>query len=233
MFRKDIFFKTLTSVLMVLLIGLYLLWNTVPNRLSKTLSRDLQTTVFIGDATFSLNKIGLNKISINSPKNSRLPQAFSCENLSVNTWVTEYLKKDIVIDEITLDQVYLGLEFDSPSSTNGNWTKLMNNLNQSGASNSSKSNKTVLIKKLVITNIQCQVVYANKKDKAINLKPIDRIEFTNISSNQGFPVEQLSSSVLGKMLKEVFIRQNLEDMLKNLIPNQKDLNNLINPFKLF
>jgi len=233
MFRKDVFFKTLTSVLMVLLIGLYLLWNTVPNRLSKILSQGLQTTVFIGDATFSLNKIGLNKISINSPKNSRLPQAFSCENLSVNTWVTEYLKKDIVIDEITLDQVYLGLEFDSPSSTNGNWTKLMNNLNQSGASNSSKSNKTVLIKKLVITNIQCQVVYANKKDKAINLKPIDRIEFTNISSNQGFPVEQLSSSVLGKMLKEVFIRQNLEDMLKNLIPNQKDLNNLINPFKLF
>lgn len=233
MFSRGILLKTLVPLFILLLMGFYLFWNTVPNKLSRELSKDLQTSVFVGDATFSLKKIGLKKIVINSPKKSRLPQAFSCDQLNIRAWVTNYLKKDIEIDLIELDDVYLGLEFDSPSSANGNWTRLMENLQKATQESSSKSKKTVLIKKLIIRNIKCQVVYLNKKDGVINLKTIDQLEFDNISSDEGFPLEQLSNSVLGKMLKEVFVKQNLKDMIDKWVQPQQQLDKLIKPFKLF
>ena len=233
MSARGLLLKTLIPLFLLLLMGFYLLWNTVPNRLSQAMSKDLQTTVFVGDATFSLNKIGLKKIAINSPTKSRLPQAFSCDRLSVQAWVSNYLKNNIVIDLIELDDVYLGLEFDSPSSATGNWTRLMENLQKATQESSAKSTKTVLIKKLIIRNIKTQVVYLNKKDGVINLKPIEVLEFDNISSDEGFPLEQLSNSVLGKMLKEVFVKQNLKDMLNKWVQPQKQIDKLIKPFKLF
>ena len=109
----------------------------------------------------------------------------------------------------------------------------MSNLAQASYNNKSSSSKTVLIKKLVIRNISCQVVYNDRKDKVINLKPIAILEFENISSDGGFPVEQLSNSVLGKMLKEVFVRENLNDMLNKLIQPQQQIDKFLKPFKWF
>ncbi len=232
MSKKQILLKILIPILMLLIMSFYLFWNRVPQSLSKRLSNTFQTQVFIGDAQFRLDQISLYKIGIDSPQDSKLPQAFTCQDLKIHTFVTHYLKDEIVIDLIELDRVYLGLEFDSPSSTNGNWTKLMSNLEASSKAETDNQGKTITIKKLVIRNIQCQVLYANKHDGVINLKPIDQLEFTNISSTEGFPIEQLSKSVLGQMLKQVFVQQNLQDMLKNLIQPQKQLNKVL-PFKLF
>ncbi len=235
MTKKGIIISAIVPLFLIIFLILHLMWNQVPRRLSQTLSNALQTSVIIGNATISPAKIGLQKIIINSPRKSQLSKAFSCETLNVNAPIIEYVKDDIVIDLIELDDVYLGLEFDSPQSTSGNWTRLMDNLAKSSEnSDSTKSNKTILIKKLRITNINCQVVYLNKNDRPINLKPIKVLEFDNISSTSGFPVEQLSNSVLGKMLKQVFIEQNLTDMLNKWINPQDQLQGVFKPpFKLF
>lgn len=233
--KKGLFVSAIIPIFLIIMVVLYLMWNQVPRRLSQTLSNALRTSVIIGDATISPSSLGLQKIIISSPRQSLLPQAFRCETLSVNAPLLGYLKDNIVIDSIELDNVYLGLEFDSPQSTSGNWTRLMDNLSKSTAQNSNdKSNKTILIKKLRITNTRCQVVYANKKDGPINLKPIPVMEFDNISSTSGFPVEQLSNSVLGQMLKEVFIRENLADMLNKWINPQEQIPDILKKqFKLF
>lgn len=235
MTKKGIIVSSIVPLFLIIFLVLHLMWNQVPRKLSQTLSNALQTSVLIGDATIAPAKIGLKKIIINSPRKSQLSRAFSCETLDVNAPIFEYVKDDIVIDLIALDDVYLGLEFDSPQSTSGNWTRLMDNLSRSSQqSDSTKSNKKILIKKLRITNINCQVVYLNKNDRPINLKPISVLEFDNISSDSGFPVEQLSNSVLGKMLKQVFIQQNLADMLNKWMNPQDQLPGMIKPpFKLF
>lgn len=230
--KVNLLLKIILPLFLIAFMGFYLFWQTVPSRMTKILTNSFQTPVFIGDASFGLYDLAFRKIIISSPKGSSLPQAFSCSKLSIDAWITNYLKKDIVIDLIELDNVYLGLEFDSASGTTGNWTRLMNNLSQN-SSQRSASNKTVLIKKLIIRNISTQVFYASSSKKPINLKPIDKLEFDNISSTDGFPVEQLSSSVLGKMLKQVFVQQNLQDMLNKWIQPQQQIPSYMNPFKLF
>lgn len=235
MSKKQIIISSIVPFCLILFLTFYLMWNQVPRKLAQILSNALQTSVLIGDATISPSKIGLHKIIINSPRKSQLSKAFSCQTLNVNAPVLEYVKEDIVIDLIELDDVYLGLEFDSPQSTSGNWTRLMDNLSKSSEkTDNSKTNKNILIKKLRITNINCQVVYLNKNDRPINLKPIAVLEFDNISTSSGFPVEQLSNSVLGKMLKQVFIQQNLADMLNKWVNPKEQIPNILKqPFKLF
>lgn len=230
---KSLVLKIFIPIMLTLIMAGYLIWNTVPSKLGSHLSQNLKTTVFIGDATFGLNQISFYKLAINSPRNSKLPQAFACESLHVDAFAGQYLKNDITIDLIELDDVYLGLEFDSPKSTTGNWSRLMDNLQETTQATNASSTKTVLIKRLVIKNINCQVVYANKNDGVINLKPIPEIVFENISSSEGFPIDQLTNSVLGKMLKEVFVRQNLQDMLNKWINPQQQLNKALKPFKMF
>ena len=41
--------------------------------------------------------------------------------------LNNYLKKNIVIDEIDLNNVYIGLEFEFTQGTEGNWTTIMAN----------------------------------------------------------------------------------------------------------
>lgn len=235
MSKKSLIISSLVPLFLIIFLSAHLLWNQVPRKLSQTLSNALQTSVLIGDATISFSKIGLQKIIINSQRKSQLSKAFSCETVTVNAPVAGYLKDDIEIELIELDNVYLGLEFDSPQSTTGNWTRLMDNLSKSSEKvDQTKTSKNILIKKLRITNINAQVVYLNKNDRPINLKPIPVLEFENISTSSGFPVEQLSNSVLGKMLKQVFIQENLSDMLNQWVnPKEQVPNILKKSLKLF
>jgi len=218
---------------MVIIMAGYLAWGKVPSYLSDTFSKALGTSVYVGNANLSLQKITLNKISIDGPKNSKLPKAFECQELQINAWLSRYLQNPIEIDLIELNDVYLGLEFDSVNSSTGNWSRLMGHLEASQNAHAGQKTRSVLIKKLVINRIECQVLYDDRKEKVITLKPIDQLVFENISSSEGFPVEQLMNSVLGKMLKEVFVRENIKDMLNKLLAPQDQLQGLLKPFKLF
>lgn len=233
MTRPSWLLKTILPLFLILFMGFYLLWHKVPSYLSNQLSNAFLTQVYIGDASLSPDTIALKKIVIGSPKNSTLPKSFSCQKLSIETWLHEYFKNRVEIEEIVLDQVYLGLEFDSAQSTNGNWTILMQNLKNSQNTHQSHSNKSFLIKKLTVKNIQCQVLYKDRKNGLFDLKPIDELTFTNISTENGFPIEQLMDSVLGQTLKEIFIRENLKDMLNKIIQQQDQIQQLVKPFKLF
>ena len=77
--------------------------------------------------------------------------------------------------------------------------------------------RSVLIRRLILTNIDVDVVYRKEGGKVQRLKRIDRIELTDVSSEGGLPVDQLMNSVLGQMLKSVFEKQNLKNMLQNLL----------------
>jgi len=231
--KSSLWIKFIAPFFLVLLMAFFLLWHKVPSYLSNQLSNAFLAPVYIGDAGISPKEFSLKKIAIGSPQNSRLPKSFTCQKLSIDAWLYEYFKDRVVIEEIVLSDIYLGLEFDSAQSTTGNWTKLMQNLKNSSSANKSKSNKQFLIKKLTLKNIQCQVLYNDRRNGLIDLDPIDELTFTNISTDKGFPSEQLMNSVLGQMLKEVFIRENLEDMLNKIIEQQDQIQQFVKPFKLF
>ena len=239
-----VFFSTLAGLIVILALAAvivgFIFWSRVPDMLANNLSKKMKVSVSIESMGLGWNKIDLNKLEIGNPPQSILSKAFSCNEIDVNAPFTRYLNKNVVIDEIDLKDVYLGLEFDSANSTNGNWTRIMGNMQAATRADerskkkgkvTAEANRTVLIHRIVLTNINVDVVYKKDSGKVKKLPTIDRIELNEISSEGGFPMDQITNSVLGEMLKQVFIQENLKNMMKDLLQPNGPLQEYLAPFK--
>jgi len=222
------------TVLVVGIILTTIFWFRVPTMLSRELSQKMDVRVKISTIGLTLDDISVNNLKIDNLPGSILPTAFTSKTIDLHAPIGNYLHDHIVINEIDVDDIYLGLEFNSPSGTTGNWAQIMGNLQRSqdkASSSSSKlSKRTVFIKKIVLTNLNVDVVY--KTDKKVKRLPtIDRMELTDISSEGGFPSDQIMNSVLGQMLKSVFVKENMNNMLQDLLKQENPVNKFLQPFQ--
>ncbi|NGX48412.1 MAG: hypothetical protein K1000chlam3_01805, partial [Chlamydiae bacterium] len=95
-----------------------------------------------------------------------------------------------------------------------------------------KDEHKVLIKKLVFLNIRTDLLFRQNGKGVRRLPTIARIELTNISTEGGLPMDQLASSILGQMLKQVFIQQNVNNMLKGILKTPSNaIDTFLKPFK--
>lgn len=233
------FVRSLNGLIIIIILAgiilLFLAWSRVPDIVAGNLSKKLKVIVEIGDIDLSLKSIEVEKLEIGNPYGFILPRAFASDRIYIEAPLSRYFHDNIEIDEIDVDNVYLGLEFDSPSGTKGNWTAIMKNAKAAQAeSNIKKSNKTVLIRRLVLNNIHTDLIYRSQGDKVRHLPVIKRIELKNISSEGGNAMDQIMNSALGQMLKEVFIEQNLKDMMDKIFqPGDNPIPDAIKQFRGF
>src|ERR1700722_7040196 len=107
--------KTTLSILVILLIGVAIVFfafkSRLPDMLANNLSKKLGVKVSINSMGISPSAVTVKGIEMGNPPKTTLTKAFSCEKLEVDAFFTHYLSNEIVIDEISLDKVYLGLEF--------------------------------------------------------------------------------------------------------------------------
>jgi uncharacterized protein involved in outer membrane biogenesis len=233
-----VFIKSLTSLIVICILAgvilFFLAKSRLPDMIASKLSKTLQVAVEIGDMNFTLSTIKIDNLEISNPRGFKLEHAFTVQEILVHAPLMGYLKKDIVIDEIDLNNVYIGLEFESPQGTSGNWTTIMANAeNAQTQSSKSASDKTVLIKRLVLNNINADLLYQSD-GKVRHLPTIDQIVLVNISSQGGDIMDQLMNSALGQMLKEIFIRENLKEVLDKIfqqIPGDNPVQNALQPLK--
>jgi uncharacterized protein involved in outer membrane biogenesis len=219
--------------LLVLIILFFLGWSRIPDILSGKISKSLKVLVEIGDMSLSPSSIGIDKLEIGNPPHYYLPRAFEAGHIVIDAPLTRYLSDHIEIDEIEVSNVYLSLEFDSPQGTEGNWTTIMKNAQAAQASSTQeKSTKSVLIHRLILTNIRTDLIYRNQGNKVRHLRTIDRIELKEISNTGGNVMEQIMNSALGEMIKEIFIEQNLKEALEKVLKpgKQNPIQNAIEQF---
>lgn len=214
------FLKALAGLILICILGafifLFVMWSRLPDMASRELSKTLGVNVEIGDIRLSPSQITVQSLDISNPPGFRLSYALTTQNIDILAPFSRYFHNDIVIDEIDLSNVYIGLEFDSPKGARGNWTAILNQTEKSQASSSKlASEKTILIKKLVLTNIQPDLLYRSE-GKIRHLPTIPRMELKNISSKGGNFSDQLMNSALGQMVKEIFIQENLKDVFDNI-----------------
>jgi len=221
------FFSAIIIILLVCGIALYF---RLPSIISDKLTQALQVPVLIEKIYGSLHNITIKSISVGNVPKSILPKAFSAETISVDTPLTNYTKDPIIIESITLDHVYLGLEFVSPSNLQSNWSAILNNIPPSTSTDSS-ANKTTIIKTLTIKNIRVELAYKSQNGKVQTLPLIDQIVLTNINTEEGLPMNQIMHTVLGEMLKSIFIKENLKGAVENLLNPQNTLQDLLSPIK--
>lgn len=234
-----VLFSTLMGLVILAIVAAIIsgviLWARLPDILSNTLSKKMQVPVSVASLSASWGQIAVHGIQVNNPPKSILAHALTCKQISVDTPFARYFQDAIVIDEIHLKDIYLGLEFNSATTTDGNWTIIMDRIKEREKRSPSPKagTRSLLIKKLILTNTDVDVVYRKEGGKIQRLPSIPYMEITNISSEGGLPMDQIMNSVLGEMLKEVFIKQNLKDMLKTLIEQNDTLNQFLSPFQKF
>lgn len=229
-------FITLLLIIIIAVVVIFFMGKSrLPDMLANNLSKKLQVAVSIDSMDLSFSKIDANQLEIGNPKGFSLPKAFSAKEIEVTAPITEYFRDSIVIEEIDVNEIYLGLEFNTPTSSDGNWTAIMDNFQKSAhLEEAGPSAKKVLIKKLVFNDIQTDLLFRQNGGKIKKLPQIKQIVLTNISSEGGFPTDQLMSSILGQMLKEVFIQNHLNNMIKGFVDSPgKAVDTLTKPFKEF
>ncbi len=227
-------YRWLIAMILIIFLGGYLALSFVPGMLATQMSLKLDVPVQMGRMGFTPWSISLNQLHIGNSENGILPEAFSAQSIQSKALLTEYLKDKITLESLTIEDIYLGLEFDSIKGTKGNWTEIMSNLEAQKNENSQKSHsekKSILIKTLSLKNIKTDVLYRDGNSGVIHLPPIKEIVLHNVSSEGGMLTDQLMSSVLGQMLKSVFVQENLKNMLDQLFQPKQHLDNLLSPFK--
>ena len=225
-------FKLVLGLCLIAFVAAFIAGSKAPGFISDKLSKKLKVPVKIEDMHFSLNQLEVDQLDIANIPNSYLSKAFSADKIICKNELFNYFEDQISIDEIIVSDIYLGLEFDSPKGTQGNWTVLMKNLDSSSEKVSTKNSKSVEIKQITFRNIQVDVVYKSAGNNVKKLPMIKEIVLKNINTSEGLPSDQIMQSVLGQMLKSVFVQENVKDMFEEILDQpQNALDTLIQPFK--
>lgn len=220
----------------VAIIGLFFVWKKAPDIIASSLSEKMKVAVKIGDIALSTDTVSVKKIEIANPKGSKLPVAFSTDSITVEAPLKNYIDDAIVINAIEINNVYMSLEFSSPTATEGNWPTIIDNLKKSSPKADPKAEqkkgKSVLIKKLILTDINADLVYTLTGGAIQKLKTIPRLEFDNVSSESGISLDQIMGLILQQTLESVLKEQSLENFLEKAIESPKSvLDTFIAPFK--
>jgi len=216
-------FKSLIGLVVILIlamgIALFIGWASVPNLIATNLSKKLKVAVNVREVDLSWKSLDIEKITISNPTPGILTSAFSAELVHIKAPINRYLHREILIDEAIVDEIYIGLEFDLPSSKQSNWTRLLDNFSHTNSSEKhTLARHSVLIRKLILRNISTDLLYRLPTVSIQHLPPIPEIVLTNVRSQGDFPINQVASSILGQMLRAIFEQENLKHLL------DKDIN---------
>ncbi len=203
-------------ILLASTVALFLIWSSVPDMVAINLARQLKVGVNIGDIDIGWDTISVDKFDINNPKGSVLTKALSAKSMEIDCPLKRYFARHVVIDTVTVNDVYVSFEFDSTDSIHGNWTTLMTNYMRSPKS-AKKSHRRAVIKRLVLNNISADLVYRNEGSKVRTLQHIDQIVLLDVTSTGGLPVHQLMGTALGQSIKHIAVQEHIKDMLIDLI----------------
>lgn len=179
--------------------------------LSKIISRTTQTSVTINHIDFHHDSFTIQHLAIGNPKDAYIPIAFKAETVKVNVDYNQYLKNSIVIDTIEINDIYLNIEFYTEDKLEGNWQVIIENMGKSHQ-DSNKNKRYALIKKLILNNIQVNLILSD--GKIHRLSPIDHLEFEDVTSEEGFPVKEISEIIARKMVYSIFKEEGLNLIIK-------------------
>jgi len=145
----------------------------------------------------------INQLVIGNPKGFRSSSSFLAETIEVTaTW--KQLRADpLTIDRIEMSNLLITLEESSSGKTN--WDRLL------GSRSGSHSNRRWLLRSLILNNLTVRVM---KADGSVKQYPtLQRMEFSNLSDETGFPVDEIEKAILNEMMRNLLQNLNLQNLL--------------------
>ena len=112
----------------------------------------IKVPTYIQSVSINKDYIEIKEIILNNLPDSVLPTALKIENMIIDAPITTYLSDEIKLSSIICKDFFVGLEFESKGSSQGNWSILMDNINQSAPSdNSSKKSVFAILANALTT----------------------------------------------------------------------------------
>lgn len=219
------FFLFILILIAICAAGAYIAYGKLPTWISSNLSEKAKVDVNIETIQLDMENIKVANLAMGNPQQSTLKYALKVQDIDVKAPLMNYLFNPITINQIIMDNVYIGLEFYKAGSTDGNWTYIVANLNEDVPQDS--SGKEVTIKKVTLKNINIELLTHQNGAKSRKLQPIKQLEFTNVTSTGGIPASQLANAIMKVTLKEIFSLEGIQNMLQNAL-NPK---NVLSPLK--
>lgn len=227
-----IFLKNIFFVLgFIFIIGIVVYLN-LGKIIASQLSMKLHTDVTIGKMIVRPNSFTIYDLRIFSPCGSKLTTAFQAQELRFDIPLIRFLYPRILFEQITISNVYAGVEFYDKKNTYGNWTQLLSNLDSDQPEIAAQSlrTKTVFVHNLIFNNSVVDLAPYGKT--AHRLKPIPQLAFHNVNSQKGLPMNQITDLIARKFMQEVSILGNVGNMLQTIISIPANtVKGLLFPFK--
>jgi hypothetical protein len=222
--------RALLLMMMAAAIAVFLIYSRLPSWISQKIEKSAGVTTSIGTIGLSTHEIALTDFVMMNVPGSILPLALAIKNVSLAGPDLNWNQKRVSFEKMTMDRLYLSLEFESKNHTNGNWTVIINNF--SNAQTSSTNHTFVFaIDQVDIQDILIDLVYKDNPQSIRKIK-IDKITLKNIASDKELPLDQLTKIIMQQILKQIFSIENLGNMLKDILapPSSPPFFNPLKPF---
>lgn len=210
------------TIIIILCGGVYLAYTNADLIFAKIISRKAQVPITIKRVQFNRESFQIEELQMANPKGARLPTALKIEKIEVDSPYRQYFEDPIRIDRVHVNNVYVNIQIYNKEQTEGNWHTIMHNMEEDHNSPLSIE-RTAIIKKLILTNIQIDLILS---DGGIHhLSPIERLEFDNVDSDKGIPIQEISEIIVQKMMNSIFLEKGLKaiieapvDIIKGILP---------------
>lgn len=194
-------------VLVLFCAFLFVAYENLPELISKSLSKKFNVPVQVADIDYAyaladIPFFELKKVEISNPQGAILPKAFSCNGMVFKAPYTRYFDRQIVIQNLIISQPYFSFEFESLEKFPSNWAVLMENLKKS-IDKSLPKDRSVLIEKLVLHNIETDLVYKSEGNQVESLPFIREILLTDIRGSGSTVTNNILSIVFQNALEAV------------------------------
>lgn len=224
------FFFSLGAIFLIL--GLFFLLT--PHSLTNILTKLTSTPVSLKKISLSQKELSIQNLTVNNPKGYDLPIAIKVGTIDFKAPLYTYLSPNIIIDEVTLSDIDLDIEYSNTSNSQGNWLEIMKNVDR--LLDHQKHHKThfkgrvVKINQLILKNLKITVIKYKKAPKQLTLP---YLQIKHIATQRGAPFDQIAHTLIQEIVTEVSHEIGEPNMLESIAIVPTELIQMVfEPFSL-
>lgn len=207
--RKFSLFLSLALLCLAVAIGIT--WTNRENILAHFMSRQLRVPVSIRTLDISKTSAEITRMWIGNFPKSQTSTSFTAETLRLDATLDQIFGNPVTIEQIDINDIFVGIEFYDANGNDNNWGRILHENGQK-----KRHSREYLIRTLILRNLTVELTQANGKVK--RYPTIKQMEFHNISSASGFPVEEIEKAIFEMMMKDIFKKLQLDQLFKTILP---------------
>ena len=200
------FFLVFVLLIAGILIASWVVWMNKANIAAHFLSRHLRVPATIRTLDIGKAEAEITRLWIGNPPRSKTSTSFSAETIAIRSNLDQVMADPLLIDEIDIANIFVGIEYYESNETN--WHYILGGPSKAAK----KKSRDYLIRTLILENLTAEVTQADGKIK--RYPTIQRMEFHNISSETGFPIEEIEKAIFNLMMQDLFKKLNFDELLK-------------------